>query len=253
MEVKGHIGLNIENYVPWLQNLVKRSVMTMMTCTEVKGQQRSNVLSMLYGYHIWSDIPQIQGKDHDDIHEGHPKVIKGLMLIMPYGFQICQKNHWIKLGTIYVLNRGQMLTEVKCSKVCFAIGSLGLKHHQAIKMVTALKRMLPPNLARALAKGTVMSCFIFYFFKSKSKLHRIIVWLSLSKGANMSALPTLPKKSLITSFKAVSKCKQVDNNNLKDIFERSKFSKKKKLVLEFWKLGVVYFCSVKTFFSVFKN
>ena len=57
-----------------------------------------------------------------------------------------------------------MLTEVKCSKVCFTIRSLGLKHHQAIKMVTALKRMLPPNLARALAKGTVMS---FFFFRLK--------------------------------------------------------------------------------------
>ena len=30
--------------------------------------------SMLYGYHIWADIPLIPGKDHD---EGHPKVIKG--------------------------------------------------------------------------------------------------------------------------------------------------------------------------------
>ena len=57
-----------------------------------------------------------------------------------------------------------MLTEAKCSKVCFMIRSLGLKHHQAIKMVTALKRMLPPNLARALAKGTVMSWFCFGFF-----------------------------------------------------------------------------------------
>ena len=35
---------HLVNYVPWLQNLVRRSVMTMMTCTEVKGQQRSNVL-----------------------------------------------------------------------------------------------------------------------------------------------------------------------------------------------------------------
>ena len=32
---------------------------------------------MLYGYLIWSYIPLIQGKDHDDLHEGHPKVIKG--------------------------------------------------------------------------------------------------------------------------------------------------------------------------------
>ena len=42
--VKGHMWSHIVNYVPWLQNLVRRSVMTMMTCTEVKGQQRSNVL-----------------------------------------------------------------------------------------------------------------------------------------------------------------------------------------------------------------
>ena len=30
---------------------------------------------MLYGYHIWTDIPLIQGKDYDDLH--HPKVIRG--------------------------------------------------------------------------------------------------------------------------------------------------------------------------------
>ena len=80
---------------------------------------------------------------------------------MPYGFQILSEEPQNQFGDNYVLNRGQMLTEVKCSKVCFAIRSLGLKHHQAIKMVTALKRMLPPNFARALAKGTVMSCFCF--------------------------------------------------------------------------------------------
>ena len=44
MEVKGHMWSHIVNYVPWLQNLIRRSVMTIMTCTEVKGQQRSNVL-----------------------------------------------------------------------------------------------------------------------------------------------------------------------------------------------------------------
>ena len=45
--------------------------------------------------------------------------------------------------------------------------------------------------------------------------------------------------------------KQVENNNLENIFKRSKFSKKKKLFLEFWKLGAVYFCTVglKTFSS----
>ena len=82
---------------------------------------------------------------------------------MPYGFQILSEEPLNQFGDNYVLNRGQMLTEVKCSKVCFAIRSLGLKHHQAIKMVTALKRMLPPNFACVLAKGTVMSCFCFCF------------------------------------------------------------------------------------------
>ena len=43
------MGSNIVNYVPWLQNLVRQLVMTMMTCIEVKGQQRSNVLI----YVIW--------------------------------------------------------------------------------------------------------------------------------------------------------------------------------------------------------
>ena len=46
---------------------------------------------------------------------------------------------------------------------------------------------------------------------------------------------------------------KVDNNNLKIIFKQSKFSKKKKhLFLKFWKLEVVYFCTVKTFFQFSK-
>ena len=59
---------------------------------------------------------------------------------MPYGFQTLsdvgyQMN---QIGDNHVLNRGQMLTEVKRSKVCFTTTSLGLKHHQTIKMVTSL-------------------------------------------------------------------------------------------------------------------
>ena len=44
-----------------------------------RGQRSTEVkcVDLLYGYHIWSDIPLIQGEDHDDLHEGHPKVIKG--------------------------------------------------------------------------------------------------------------------------------------------------------------------------------
>ena len=44
-----------------------------------RGQRSTEVkyVNMLYGYHILSDIQLIQGKDHDDLHEGHPKVIRG--------------------------------------------------------------------------------------------------------------------------------------------------------------------------------
>ena len=68
--------------------------------------------------------------------------------------------------------------------------------------------------------------FFPFFFKSKSKLHRIIASLSLNKGSNKS---TLPKKSFYTSLKPVLKCKQVDNNNFENTLKRSKFSKKKKI------------------------
>ena len=91
--------------------------------------------------------------------------------------------------------------------------------------------------------------FFRFFFKSKSKLHRIIASISPNKGSNQS---TLPKKYLYTSLKPVLKCIQVENNNLKNIFKISKFSKKKKTFLEFWKLGAVYFCTVKTFFQFSK-
>ena len=75
---------------------------------------------------------------------------------MSYDFQILSEEPLNQIGDNYVVSRGQMYQ---------SIGSLGLKHHQSIKMVTALKRMLPPNLACALAKGTVMSC-LHYFLKN---------------------------------------------------------------------------------------
>ena len=31
---------------------------------------------MLYDHHIWSDVP-LQVKNDNDLHEGHPKIIKG--------------------------------------------------------------------------------------------------------------------------------------------------------------------------------
>ena len=60
-------------------------------------------------------------------------------LIMPYGFQTLSEEPLNQIGDNHVINRGQMLTKVNCSKVCFTITSLGLKQPQAIKMmVTAL-------------------------------------------------------------------------------------------------------------------
>ena len=91
---------------------------------------------MLYGYHIWSDVP-LQVKNDDDLREGHPKIIKGQM-IMPYGFQTLSEVPMNQIGDNHVLSRGQMLTEVKRSKVWFTTTILGLKHHQTIKMVTSL-------------------------------------------------------------------------------------------------------------------
>ena len=98
------------------------------------------------------------------------------------------------------------------------------------------------------AGGRIFKIFRFFSFKPKSTLHRIIASLSPNEGANKS---TSPIKYLHTSFKPVLKCTKVDNNNLKSIFKRSKFLKKKTTFLELWKLGAVYFCTVKTFFYSF--
>ena len=57
---------------------------------------------------------------------------------MLYGFHTLSEVPMNQTGDNHVLNRGQMLTEVKRSKVCFTTTSLGLKHHQTIKMVTSL-------------------------------------------------------------------------------------------------------------------
>ena len=65
--------------------------------------------------------------------KGHPKVIKG---------QIVNHAIWLSNSVSsttdsnwgnHVLNRGQKLTEVKGSKVCFTTTRLDLKHHQTIK------------------------------------------------------------------------------------------------------------------------
>ena len=71
---------------------------------------------MLYGYHIWSDIPLIQGKDHDDLHKGHPKDIKGQIVNHALWLQILSEEPLIQLGDNDVLNRGQMLIELNVAK-----------------------------------------------------------------------------------------------------------------------------------------
>ena len=69
------------------------------------------------------------------------------------------------------------------------------------------------------------------FFKSKAKLQRIVASISPNKGANKSTL----QKYLYTSLKPVLKCKQVENNNFRNIFlkdqnsQRTKKKEKKKL------------------------
>ena len=89
---------------------------------------------------------------------------------------------------------------------------------------------------------------LFFFFKSKSTLHRII---APNGDANKS---TSPIKSLHTSFKPVLKCKKkVDNSNLKNIFKRSKFSKKKTLFFRILKIRCGVLLYSKNFFPVFKN
>ena len=58
-------------------NVVRRSLMTIMTCIKVEGQRSTEVkCDMLYGHHIWSDVP-LQVKNDNDLYEGHPKIIKG--------------------------------------------------------------------------------------------------------------------------------------------------------------------------------
>ena len=90
---------------------------------------------MLYGHHIWSDVP-LQFKNDDDLHEGHPKIIKGQIVNHAIWLSNFVRSTNESIGDNHVLNRGQMLIEVKRSKVRFMTTSLRLKHHQTIKMVT---------------------------------------------------------------------------------------------------------------------
>ena len=149
MEVKGQMGSNIVNYVPWLQTWSEDHWWQWWLALRSKVNGGQIWQSMLHGYHIWSDVPLIQVKDDNKLHGGHRKIIKGHIV-----------NHAIWLSNFARRTTesiwGQSCpTEVKCSKVCFTTTSLDPKHQQSIEMVTTLNKILQPNLTRALAKGTV--------------------------------------------------------------------------------------------------
>ena len=58
-----------------------------------------------------------------------------------------------------------------------------------------------------------------------------------------------------TSLNQFSDANKFDNKKIKTVNlkpENSKKQKKIKTFLELWKLGAVYFCTVKTFFKFFK-
>ena len=79
------------------------------------------------------------------------------------------------------------------------------------------------------------------------------MWIYKAQQIHKSAQGAVQNKLTLQYIQHnLQKCKQVDNNNLKNIFKRSKFSKEKNLLLEFWKLGTVYFCTIKTFFHFSK-
>ena len=89
------------------------------------------------------------------------------------------------------------------------------------------------------------------FWLSRANRQPLFRTLSPSKVANKS---TLPKKYLYTSLKPVLKCKQVENNNLRNIFKRSNFSKKKKKTfLRILKIRGGILLHRKNFFQFSKN
>ena len=45
--------------------------------------------------------------------------------------------------------------------------------------------MLPPNLARALAKGTVMSCYFYFFFILEKKNYRKMFLMKIASFNNV--------------------------------------------------------------------
>ena len=54
---------------------------------------------MLYGYHIWSDVP-LQVKNDDDLHEGHPKIIKGQ--IVDHAIRLLTGGNWQKWKRVFL-------------------------------------------------------------------------------------------------------------------------------------------------------
>ena len=87
--------------------------------------------------------------------------------------------------------------------------------------------------------------FLRFFFSIKVKSYIELQLPSPNAGANKS---TLPKNLFIQVLNQYYNVNKLKTTTYKLFLKYHNFSKgKKNLFLEFWKLGTVYFCTVKTF------
>ena len=135
---------------PWCKCMI------MTTFMEVKGPWRSKVIrgqmwqTLRYGYQTWSGESLMQIYD-DDLHGGQrsSKVQCGKVCTMVT--KLGQKNPWCKFKMMMTLMevKGHQRSNVvnyalwlpylskRIADVCITTTSLGLEHHQTIKMVRA--------------------------------------------------------------------------------------------------------------------
>ena len=121
-DLHGGLRSNVIKYCKRRSMAIKhgrKSLMTMTTLIEVKGQQRSNMVI----YVIW--LPHLVRCTPNTSYKRMTmtliEVIKGQ--IVHHALWLSKLCHWeetsIQIEDSHVLNRGQRLREVKYSKVCF--------------------------------------------------------------------------------------------------------------------------------------
>ena len=146
----------------------------------------------------------------------------------PHGYHM----HTVKISHAYFMLLLKLL-----------VSSLGLKNNCLVVL---------QNFFFLLRRSGRADFFFFswYFFSNQSRSYMELypLYLPIKVKTNL-----LYQKYLNTSLKPVSKCKQVENNNLKNIFKRSKFSKKKKTFLGILKIRGSTLLYSEHFFPVFKN